>query len=95
MARILLIVPHLPQRMGAPYLGQQYVAAALTTAGHQVRCLDVSAIRWQGGDDQAIAEASRFAPDAIGMTLFTFNALRGYQLAARLQRWLAKPKEAD
>ena len=91
MARVLLILPHLPQRMGTPYLGQQYVASALLADGHQVRCLDLAAIRFHGTDEVAVDEAARFAPGVIGMTLFTYNALRGYRLAARLRgaaRWL-------
>ncbi|MCO4763900.1 MAG: cobalamin-dependent protein, partial [Myxococcales bacterium] len=78
MARVLLILPHLPQRMGAPYLGQQYVAAALLTAGHEVRCLDMAAVRWTGDDEDAVQLAAEFEPDLIGLTLFTYNALNGY-----------------
>lgn len=86
MAKVLLILPHLPQRMGAPYLGQQYIAASLLTAGHEVECLDLAAILWRGSEDDAVARARRFGPDLIGMTLFTYNALAGYRLAARLKR---------
>lgn len=85
MARVLLILPHLPQRMGAPYLGQQYIAASLMTAGHTVKCLDMSALLYRGDDDDAVAEAERFGPDIVGMTLFTYNAARGYRLAKRLR----------
>ena len=85
MARVLLILPHLPQRMGAPYLGQQYIAASLLGDGHEVKCLDLAAVRFTGGDDDAVAEAERFAPDIVGMTLFTLNARRGYGLARRLR----------
>ena len=85
MAKVLLILPHLPQRMGAPYLGQQYIAASLLTAGHEVQCLDLAAILWRGSEDDAVARARRFGPDIIGMTLFTYNALAGYRLAARLR----------
>lgn len=89
VARALLILPRLSQRMGAPYLGQQYVASALRRAGHEVRCLDLAAVRMQD-DDQALiglaVDAARsFAPDLIGMTLFTNNALRGYDLATHLR----------
>jgi len=78
-------MPHLPQRMGAPYLGQQYVASSLLADGHDVRCLDLAAVRFDGDDDVAVAEAERFGPDLIGMTLFTYNALSGYRLASRLR----------
>jgi len=86
MARVLLVLPHLPQRMGTPYLGQQYLASALLAAGHEVRCLDLAAIRFAGDDSTAVDEANGFAPELVGMTLFTYNALRGYRLAARIRR---------
>lgn len=85
MAKILLILPHLPQRMGAPYLGQQYIAASLMTAGHTVKCLDMSALLYTGTDEDAVAECERFGPDLVGMTLFTYNAARGYRLASQLR----------
>jgi anaerobic magnesium-protoporphyrin IX monomethyl ester cyclase len=85
MARVLLILPHLPQRMGAPYLGQQYIAASLLAAGHEVKCLDAAAVRFEGDDADVVAEAERFSPDMIGMTLFTLNARRGYLLAKALR----------
>lgn len=86
MARVLLILPHLPQRMGAPYLGQQYIAASLLARGHEVKCIDLSALLYKGNDDDAVAEAERFGPDMIGMTLFTYNAHRGYALIPRLRK---------
>ncbi len=86
MARVLLLLPHLPQRMGTPYLGQQYLASALLADGHEVRCLDLAAVRFAGDDSTASDEAEAFAPHLIGMTLFTYNALRGYRLAERLRR---------
>lgn len=85
MAKALLILPHLQQPMGAPYLGQQYIAAALMRAGHEVRCLDLAALLWRGSEDDAVDAVRRFDPDLIGMTLFTYNALAGYRLAARLR----------
>lgn len=85
MARVLLYLPHLPQKMGAPYLGQQYIAASLIAAGHTVKCVDLAAILWRGTDEDAVEEARAFGPDLVGMTLFTYNALRGYRLAARLR----------
>jgi anaerobic magnesium-protoporphyrin IX monomethyl ester cyclase len=85
MAKALLILPHLPQKMGAPYLGQQYIAASLLAAGHEVRCLDMAAILYRGGTARAVAEAERFGPDLIGMTLFTYNALAAYNLLPALR----------
>ncbi len=78
-------MPPLPQRMGAPYLGQQYVAAALIDAGHEVRCVDLSAAESDGCDELALAAAADFRPHLIGMTLFTVNALHGYRLAEALR----------
>lgn len=71
--------------MGCPYLGQQYIASSLLAAGHEVRALDMAAVRWSGSDDDAVALAEDMQPDMIGMTLFTYNALRGYQLASKLR----------
>ena len=85
MARVLLIMPHLPQKMGCPYLGQQYIAASLLAGGHEVRAVDMAAVRWNGSDAQVVAIAEDFKPDMIGMTLFTYNALSGYKLAAKLR----------
>ncbi len=86
MARVLLILPHLPQRMGAPYLGQQYVAAALLEAGHEVRCLDAAAVRWTGSTADVVAAALDFDPQIIGLTLFTYNALAAYELTGALRQ---------
>jgi len=85
MARCLLILPPLPQRMGAPYLGTQYVAAALLKAGHDVRCVDLAAVS-PVMDEAALVELARaWRPHLVGMTLFTHNALAGYRLAAKLR----------
>jgi len=81
MARILLIVPHLPQRLASPYLGQQYLASSLLRAGHEVSCLDMAATGYLGDEQDALCTASDYDPDLIGMTLFTYNAARGYALA--------------
>ncbi len=91
MARVLLIMPRLPQRLGAPYLGQQAIAAALLARGHEVRCLDLAASRLELDDRGAVAFAEAFAPDVMGLTLFTNNAARGYALARQLRpvaRWI-------
>ncbi len=85
MARVMLIMPRLPQKLGAPYLGQQYVAASLLDRGHEVRALDMAAVRWCHDDEHVAQEVERWGPDLIGMTLFTWNAARGYRLAERLR----------
>ncbi|MCB9729405.1 MAG: B12-binding domain-containing radical SAM protein [Deltaproteobacteria bacterium] len=83
MARVLLIMPRLPQRLGTPYLGQLMVAASLRRAGHEVRALDLAA-RYGPTDDEALALCEAWGPDLVGMTLFTYSAARGYALARRL-----------
>ena len=85
MARCLLIIPPLPQRMGAPYLGTQYVAASLLADGHDVRCVDLAAVNPTFDDDAVLDLADSWRPHMIVMTLFTYNALAGYRLAAKLR----------
>src|SRR5690606_32478115 len=85
ISRVLLIMPHLPQRMGTPYLGQQYVAASLLAAGHEVRCVDMAAMHWQGSDEDIVDLVRDWSPHVVGMTLFTYNALEGYRLVGVLK----------
>lgn len=85
MAKVLLIMPCLPQKMGAPYIGQQYVASGLLRDGHEVRCVDLAAVQFTGSEEDVVNTAESWAPDMIGMTLFTQNAARGYCLAKRVQ----------
>jgi len=84
MARVLLLTPRLPQPLGSPYLGQQYVAAALLRAGHEVRCLDLAATHWEAVGLDFLDAAHAFAPQLVGFTLFTINALEGYRLRQTL-----------
>lgn len=83
MARFLLVMPRLPQRLGTPYLGQLLVAASLRRAGHEVRAVDLAAVH-PPRDEDALALCDAYAPDVVGMTLFTYSAARGYALARRL-----------
>ncbi len=85
MAIVLLIMPGLPQKNGAPYIGQQYVAASLLRDGHEVRCVDLAAVGSTNSEEDLVALAEALAPDMIGMTLFTQNAARGYALAKKLR----------
>ncbi|MHA7775887.1 B12-binding domain-containing radical SAM protein [Roseibium sp. M-1] len=84
MVRALLVLPPLPQPMNAPYLGQQYLAASLLEAGHDVQCLDMANLEETRARSLLADAVEAFRPDLIGMTLFTYNALAGYRLAASL-----------
>jgi len=86
LVRALLVLPPLPQPMNGPYLGQQYVAAALLAAGHEVRCLDLANLGQTQASAQLFDQIRRFRPAIVGMTLFTYNALAGYRLAESLER---------
>ncbi|MGB0588768.1 MAG: B12-binding domain-containing radical SAM protein [Myxococcota bacterium] len=84
MARVLLVMPQLPQRLGAPYLGQLYLAASLKRAGHDVQAIDLGA-RFAPGEDRVVIDAvARERPDAVAMTLFTYNAAAAYRLSRAL-----------
>lgn len=84
MVRALLFLPPLPQPMNTPYLGQHYIAAALLAADHDVRCLDLANLPLAEAAKRLRNQVLEFRPDLIGMTLFTYNALAGYRLAATL-----------
>src|SRR4030042_1274029 len=85
MAKVLLIMPSLPRKTSVPYLGQQYLASSLMRDGHEVRCLDLAAVRFPGTPGEDIRVVESWRPDMIGVTLFTQNALAGYRLAERLK----------
>ncbi len=84
-ARILLLNPPSPERLGAPLLGQQYVLAALLRAGHEVRVLDAAARFFDLDDDGILAEIEAFEPDVVGVALFTRWVWHAYQLVPRLR----------
>lgn len=85
MARVLLLVPPLPQPLAAPYLGQQSLAAALLAAGHEVTVVDAAAAHFEGGADAAVAAVARARPDLVGLTVFTYNAAAAWRLVPRLR----------
>lgn len=85
MARVLLVNPPSPERLGAPLLGQQYVAAALLGRGHEVRVIDAAARYFDHDEDWIVGEAERFRPDVIGFGLFTRWVFHAYALTARLR----------
>lgn len=84
MTRVLLINPPSPEKMGAPLLGLQYVAAALLARGCEVRVIDAAARYFAGDADTIVEEARAFAPDLIGFSLFTRWVWHAYGLATRL-----------
>jgi radical SAM superfamily enzyme YgiQ (UPF0313 family) len=85
MARVVLLVPPLPQPLAAPYLGQQSVAAALLRAGHEVTVVDAAAVHFAGGEEAALAAVAAARPDVVGLTVFTYNAAAAWRLAPRLR----------
>jgi anaerobic magnesium-protoporphyrin IX monomethyl ester cyclase len=88
--RVLLINPPSPEQLGSPLLGLQYVAAALLARGCEVRVIDAAA-RYFPHDSEWIAkEAESFAPQMIGVSLFTRWVWHAYGLVERLRggSWL-------
>src|SRR5258706_12241274 len=85
MTRVLLINPPSPERLGAPLLGLQYVAAALLARGCHVRVIDAAARYFPGDADAIGAEAQAFAPDIIGFGLFTRWVHHAYALVERFR----------
>jgi radical SAM superfamily enzyme YgiQ (UPF0313 family) len=81
MTRVLLINPPSPEQLGAPLLGQQYVAAALLHRGCEVRVIDAAARYFDHDFDWIVAAAEDFAPDLIGFGLFTRWVWHAYRLA--------------
>ncbi|MBL8485092.1 MAG: B12-binding domain-containing radical SAM protein [Rhodocyclaceae bacterium] len=83
--RVLLINPPSPERLGAPLLGLQYVAAALLRAGCEVRVIDCAARRFPHDHAWVVEEVRRFDPRFVGMALFTRWVWHAYRLAADLR----------
>jgi len=54
--RVVLINPRSPEQLGAPLLGQQYVAAALVRHGCDVHVIDAAARYFAHDDDWIVAE---------------------------------------
>jgi radical SAM superfamily enzyme YgiQ (UPF0313 family) len=82
--RVLLINPPAPERLGAPLLGQQYLAAALVRHGCEVRVIDAAARLFAEDADWIVREAERFAPDLLGVALHTRWAWHAYELIDKL-----------
>jgi radical SAM superfamily enzyme YgiQ (UPF0313 family) len=81
--RVLLVNPPSPERLGAPLLGLQYLAAALLESGAEVRVVDAAARN--GPDANRVLEvAESFRPGLIGVGLFTRWVWHAYRLAGEL-----------
>lgn len=84
MTRVLLVNPPSPERLGAPLLGQQYVAAALLRRGCEVRVIDAAARHADPSRAAIAAAADDFAPDVIAIGLFTRWVWHAYRLVDEL-----------
>jgi len=85
MTRLLLINPPSPEQLGAPLLGQQYVAAALLAHGCQVRIIDAAARYFDHDAAWIVAEAEAYRPDIVALGLFTRWVWHAYGLVEHLQ----------
>lgn len=83
--RILLINPPSPERLGAPLLGFQHVAAALLAAGHEVRVIDAAARHFPHDAEWIVRQARDFRPRFVGVALFTRWVWHAYQLLPALK----------
>ncbi|HEY1341021.1 MAG TPA: radical SAM protein [Bryobacteraceae bacterium] len=83
--RVLLINPPSPERLGAPLLGLEYVAASLLARGCEVRVIDAAARHFTHDADWIAAQAEAFAPRLIGFSLFTRWVWHAYGLVERLR----------
>jgi radical SAM superfamily enzyme YgiQ (UPF0313 family) len=83
--RVILINPPSPEQLGAPLLGQQYLAAALVRHGCEVRVIDAAARYFAHSDDWIVGEARAFGADVVGIALFTRWVWHAYGLAERLR----------
>lgn len=83
--RILLINPPSPERLAAPLLGFQYVAAALLRAGHEVRVIDAAARHFDHNAAWIAAQVHDFQPRFVGLALFTRWVWHAYQLLPALR----------
>jgi radical SAM superfamily enzyme YgiQ (UPF0313 family) len=85
MARVLLINPPSPERLGAPLLSLQYVAASLLEGGHQVKVIDAAARHFHPSASEIIRVADQFRPDMVAMALYTRWIWHAYELAGELR----------
>src|ERR1700682_5100757 len=88
--KVLLINPPSPEQLGSPLLGLQYVAASLLDHGCEVRVIDAAARHFPQDADWIVNEAHSFAPQIIGVSLFTRWVWHAYELVEQLKdgAWL-------
>jgi len=77
--------PPSPERLGAPLLSLQYVAASLLARGWEVRVIDASARFFHPSADWILDEALSFRPDIVGMPLYTRWVWHAYRLLEQLR----------
>jgi anaerobic magnesium-protoporphyrin IX monomethyl ester cyclase len=80
MIRIVLINPPSPEKLGAPLLGQQYVAATLLALGCEVRVIDAAAGYFDHDANWILSEIEDFQPDVVGFSLYTRWVWHAYRL---------------
>ncbi|HYB98510.1 MAG TPA: radical SAM protein [Candidatus Limnocylindrales bacterium] len=80
MTRVVLINPPSPERLGAPLLGLQYVAAALLGRGCDVTVIDAAARSFEGSHELIAQAVIDLEPDIVGMGLFTRWVWHAYRL---------------
>jgi anaerobic magnesium-protoporphyrin IX monomethyl ester cyclase len=83
--RVLLLNPPSPERLGAPLLGLQYVAAALLAAGFEVRVIDAAARGFLHDDAWIADQVRQWQPRIVGLPLFTRWVWHAYRLLPRLR----------
>ncbi len=88
--KVLLINPPSPEQLGSPLLGLQYVAASLLNRGCEVRVIDAAARHFPHDADWIVQQAQAFAPQIVGISLFTRWVWHAYGLVERLRggAWL-------
>jgi anaerobic magnesium-protoporphyrin IX monomethyl ester cyclase len=80
MARILLINPPSPERLGGPLVGLQYVASSLLARGFEVRVIDAAGRAFSPEPGWILSEAESFSPDVVGFALYTRWVRLAYQI---------------
>jgi len=83
--RVLLVNPPSPERLGAPLLGFQHVAAALVREGCEVKVIDAAARHFARDADWIAQRVRDFRPHVLGLTLFTRWVWHAYRLVERLR----------